>query len=44
MGMDICQPKTADGDQCIVDDDCLSDYCDEASDTCEIEPPLCMGT
>lgn len=40
---DTCQTPTADGDECDFDSDCASDYCDEATDLCAMEPPTCVG-
>jgi hypothetical protein len=38
--MEICQAPRADGEQCNVDSQCASDYCD---DVCGMEPVTCDG-
>jgi hypothetical protein len=40
---ETCQPRTPDGEDCDFDSDCASDYCDEATDLCAMEPPTCVG-
>jgi hypothetical protein len=42
-GMDVCSPAKADGMECIFDRECISDNCDDDTDTCVTESPTCDG-
>ncbi|MGE0398106.1 MAG: hypothetical protein AB7T06_15500 [Kofleriaceae bacterium] len=44
-GMETCRPARPDGEQCNLDDQCASDYCDRASGSgvCGVEPVTCDG-
>ena len=42
-GMSICQPTLADGMDCTFDDDCTSENCDDTTNTCASEAPVCDG-
>jgi hypothetical protein len=38
-----CKPLVTNGGDCTFDDDCASDYCDDATDTCAARPLTCDG-
>lgn len=40
---DVCQPTRADGEQCNLDEQCTSDYCDTTARMCAQEPVTCDG-
>lgn len=39
----VCQPTRADGEQCNLDEQCTSDYCDTTARMCAQEPVTCDG-
>ena len=40
--MDTCLPLKANGTECTLDEECMTDYCD-ATDVCSMKAPTCDG-